>query len=75
MHEIISLVGKPSFFIFYFLVVLGLHCCSQAFSRCGEWELLFIAVHRILIAVASLVEMGSRCLGFRVQSLEYRLSS
>ena len=74
MHEIISLVGKPSFFIFYFLVVLGLHCCSQAFSR-GEWELLFIAVHRILIAVASLVEMGSRCLGFRVQSLEYRLSS
>ena len=28
----------------------------RAFSSCGEWELLFVAVHRPLIAVASLVE-------------------
>ena len=39
----------------YSLAVLGLHCCTQAFSSCGEQELLFIAVHRLLIAVASLV--------------------
>ena len=24
----------------YFLAVLGLHCCMQAFSGCGEWKLL-----------------------------------
>ena len=37
-----------------FLVVLGLHCSSWAFSGCGNWELL--AVCGLLIAVASLVE-------------------
>ena len=39
----------------YFLAVLGLHCCAQAFSSCGEQELLFVAVSRLLIAVASVV--------------------
>ena len=38
-----------------FLAVLGLRCCVQAFSRCGEWELLLVAVCVLLIAVASLV--------------------
>ena len=38
-----------------FLAVLGLHCCAQAFSSCSELVLRFIAVHRLLIAVASLV--------------------
>ena len=33
--------------------MLGFHRCSQAFSSCGEWGLLFIAVLRLLIAVAS----------------------
>ena len=42
-------------FIYLFLAALGLHCCVQAFSSCGEQGLLFIAVHRLLIAVASLV--------------------
>ena len=42
-------------FIYLFLAVLGLRCCSWAFSSCGEWELLFIVVRRLLIAVASLV--------------------
>ena len=28
---------------------------AQAFSSCGEWGLLFVAVHRLLITVASLV--------------------
>ena len=55
--------GQLSIFFFnkficiyiYFLVVLGLRCCAQAFSSCGERGLLFIAVHGLLIAVASLV--------------------
>ena len=43
------------FILFYFLAVLGLHCCTRAFSSCGERGLLFIAVHGILIAAASIV--------------------
>ena len=31
-------------FIYLFLAVLGLRFCSRAFSSCGEWEPLFIAV-------------------------------
>ena len=34
---------------------LGLCCCVQAFSGCGEWGLLFLAVSGLLIAVGSLV--------------------
>ena len=34
--------------------MLGLHCCAWAFSSCDEWGLFFIAVHGLLIAVASL---------------------
>ena len=45
-----------SFIFFYlFLAALGLRCCAQAFSSCRERGLLFIAVHGLLIAVASLV--------------------
>ena len=35
--------------------MLGLRCCAQAFSSCGEQGLLFIAVRGLVIAVASLV--------------------
>ena len=28
---------------------------ARAFSSCSEWELLFVVVHGLLIAVASLV--------------------
>ena len=54
----------PSFFFFItlficlfnlFLAALGLRCCARAFSSCGERGLLFVAVHGILLAVASLV--------------------
>ena len=38
-----------------FLAALGLRCCMRAFSSCGERGLLFAAVRRLLIAVASLV--------------------
>ena len=42
-------------FIYLFLAALVLHCCTWAFSSCNKWGLLFIEVHRLLIAVASLV--------------------
>ena len=49
------------FFYYYFLkfylflAVLGLRCCPQAFSSCGEQGPLCVAVHGLLIAGASLV--------------------
>ena len=42
-------------FIDLLLAVLGLHCCAQAFSSCGESGLLFIVVRGLLIVVASVV--------------------
>ena len=43
------------YLIYLFLAALGLRCCAQAFSSCGERGLLFVAVRGLLIAVASLV--------------------
>ena len=42
-------------FIYLFLAALGLRCYVRAFSSCGERGVLFIVVHGLLIAVASLV--------------------
>ena len=55
------------FFIFYlFLTALGLCCCVWAFSSCGKWGLLFIAVRGLLTAVASLVaERGLQAHGLQ----------
>ena len=39
----------------FFLAVLGLRCCAQAFSSCNERGRLFVAVRGLLIAVATLV--------------------
>ena len=36
-----------------FLAALGLRCCMQAFSSCGEQGLLLVVVHGLLIVVAS----------------------
>ena len=44
-----------NFFFYLFLAALGLRCCSWASSSCGKWGLLFVAVRRLLIVVASLV--------------------
>ena len=46
--------------LFYFQIYFWLHwvfvcCCARAFSSCGKWWLPFVVVHRLLIAVASLV--------------------
>ena len=59
-------IRYPKFFFFFnkfiyfyflnlFLAALGLCCCAWAFSGCGERGLLFVAVHGLLIVVASLV--------------------
>ena len=37
------------------MAALGLRCCAQAFSSCGERGLPFVAVRGLLIEVASLV--------------------
>ena len=41
--------------IYLFLAALGLGCCTQAFSSCGERGLLFVVVRVLLIVVASLL--------------------
>ena len=53
-------------FIYLFLAVLGLRCCVRALSSCSQRGLLFLAVHMLLIAVASLVAEHRlyRCPGF-----------
>ena len=43
------------FCFWFFLAVLGLCCCTWAFSSFSERGLLFVAVRRLLIVVASLV--------------------
>ena len=61
------------------MAALGPRCCTWAFSSCGEWGLLFVAVRGLLIVVASLVvERGPRHVGFSscgLWALEFRLSS
>ena len=37
------------------MAVLGLRFCARAFSSCGKWGPLFIAVHGSLTIAASLV--------------------
>ena len=44
-----------SLFIYLFMAALGLRCCARASSSCGKRGLLFVAVRRLLLAVASLV--------------------
>ena len=43
------------FFLILFMAVLGLRFCARAFSSCGKWGPLFIAVCRPLTIAASLV--------------------
>ena len=42
-------------YLFLFLAVLGLRFCARAFSSCGKWGPLFIAVHWPLTIAASFV--------------------
>ena len=78
-----TLIFKKNKFIYFtylFLAALGLCCCARAFSSCGEWRLLFLAVVRAShCGVLSLLQsMGSRRVGFSscvMRALERRLSS
>ena len=40
-------------FIYLFMAVLGLRFCARAFSSCGKWGPLFIAVRRPLTIAGS----------------------
>ena len=42
-----------------FFAGLGLCCCLQAFTSCSEKGLLFVVVHRLLVAMTSLVVVDS----------------
>ena len=46
---------KFIYFIYLFLAMLGLRCWARAFSSCGVQGLLSVALHGLLIVVASLV--------------------
>ena len=48
-------LNKFIYLFILFLAVLGLCCCAWAFSSCGEWGPLFIAVRWPLTVAASLV--------------------
>ena len=54
-HQAFFIFLKIYLFIYLFLAMLGLCCCAWAFSSCGEWGLLFVAVCGLLIVVTSLV--------------------
>ena len=61
-----TLFLKINLFIYLFLAALDLCCCVQGFSSCGERGLVFVAVCRFLIAVASLVaEHGLQARGLQ----------
>ena len=62
-----ELPGKPlciyvCIYVYIFWLCWVFCCCTQAFSRRSEQRLLFVAVHGLLIVVASLVEhrLGAR---------------
>ena len=61
----ISFIKILFMFMYLFLAVLGLHCCMEAFSSCGEQWLLLVAACGLLIAVASLAERGLLVQGFQ----------
>ena len=46
---------KNKFIYLFILAALGLRCCVRAFSSCDKQGLLFVEVHGLVIAVASLV--------------------
>ena len=64
-----------SFFFFFLIIlllaVLGLRCCTGAFSSCSKRGLLFVVVRVLLIAVASLC-CGAQALGTRASVLVAR---
>ena len=58
IHSFMTALARFILSICLFMAALGLHCCARAFSSCSRRGLLFVAVRRLLIVVASLVEHG-----------------
>ena len=54
LYIYIFFFNKFIYFVCLVLAVLGLHCCTRAFSNCSKQGLLFV-MRGLLIAVASLV--------------------
>ena len=86
--ELKALIRFLCFFCFklFNFGCVGLRCCMLAFSSCGRWGQLFVALRGLLIAMASCC--GARALGVWASvvvacglsscgswALEYRLSS
>ena len=60
---------KHTFIYLFLLGCAGSSLLHRLFSSCSEWELLFIAVCRLLIAWALLLwSMGSRHVGSIVEA-------
>ena len=56
VQEALSPLQFPTWFFFFFFSALGLPCFMWAFSNgCSKQELVFVVVHGILTAVASVV--------------------
>ena len=56
---LLLLFNAVIFIVCVFLAALGLWCCTQAFSGCGERRLLSVMMHRLVFVVASLaVKLG-----------------
>ena len=55
LHTLYLFIYFKKFIYLFIFGCVGLRCCARAFSSCGERGLLFVAVHGLLIAVASLV--------------------
>ena len=53
MKVFVAFFFKFYLFIYLFVAVLGLRFCVRAFSGCGKWGPLFIAVRGPLTIVAS----------------------
>ena len=74
-------VFKKLFLRYFFLTVLGLHCCRLVFASCSEQGLLFLAMHGLLLLQSASSRCGLRELkvaGFgswRSWALGCRLSS
>ena len=55
-----------SYFLVFFLAMLGLRCCAQAFSSCGEQGLLFVVVYTFPLVWLLCCRAGA--LGSRLRS-------
>ena len=55
LHSYVCMHACMYFCMYFILVALGLCCCAQAFSSCGEEGYSLVAVCWLIITVASLV--------------------